>query len=1075
MLSIACSSFSVRNEVFIKPLGNLITLPDSFIVDLSESLFCGESYISPERYSINRIEGIIKLNGEPICDSIKIVYSYIDLKIPLKIRHKVPSGTGGRLLERQPRVNMSMIPENNRLTHSGSLLRGIKIGSRRDASVESAFQLEAFGSIGEDVEITAMLSDQDLPIQPEGTSEKIAQLDQVFISIKGPFFSANFGDFNATFAQGEFSSYNRRLSGVQLKGFSDKVTGEIAGAILEGIWASYEFTCSEGNQGPYQVSVNENSSVQILAGSEVVWLNGSKLDRGLDNDYTIDYNLGQITFTSNRQVGINDRVIIDFQYTDLEFRRSFYGLSGNIDPFEKLKFSYSAMIEADDSHNPLTLEFSEEELAALEVAGDNADSAYMINATLSDTGDYFLVDSATSNEHFEWIGDGDGDWDVVFENVGSGKGDYNYISLCRYEYVGSDFGSFRPIRSLPLPISHSVIDIGTEFEPVENMKISGEVATSSIDLNRLSSSDDNDNSDGAYLVKLDLTRGLVFFGSDIGEVNVNAKLRHKGERFSSIGRMDDAEFLRDWGVSEKGGGEELAEGSIVYKPIEPLEITAAYGSNVIGDSDSKRLISSISYHSTALNINGNSSNIRSLAKWNKYWGDISGKLWFLEPKTSALFEDKSGEAGFRFYQIESSIGFLPLERVSFVPGIEYRYDEKSDSMGLMAYSQVKTYKLSSKIYDWQIVANHREFEDLTGFSNNIKSDIGSVNGSIRMKIPRSDLRLRYELSREQSEVLEPFYEFVGYGSGNYEYDVDRNEYIPSVGGDYLKKYLPTGIFTPSINSDLKANLSVDFSDLEGNWFAMDYIRALSFDGFIRNEGSSSKSSVEAYLLDPSDMLSNEYLLLGRFLTEGNIRIGSRRSRSLTLHRRYNKYRNAQFTTGEEIRWANDYEIEGRLSFSKIGNFTATTVLSNSARIYPDNSRTGTELKGQSLIISWNKMLSNRFQTKMNASYLVETDNWPEEPMIIDRTAINPGLTYFFDFGNLRVDFQYSRVLAGDEYNGILPYDMAEGDFIGDNGKLSLSTNVDIATGTTINLSYDLLSRTGRLPEHTATASVRLVF
>ena len=87
-----------------------------------------------------------------------------------------------------------MYPEGGKLVHSGSLLRGIKVGSRRDATMESAFQLEAYGGIGENVEVTAVLSDQDLPIQPEGTSEKIAQLDQVYIGVTGPHFGATFGD-----------------------------------------------------------------------------------------------------------------------------------------------------------------------------------------------------------------------------------------------------------------------------------------------------------------------------------------------------------------------------------------------------------------------------------------------------------------------------------------------------------------------------------------------------------------------------------------------------------------------------------------------------------------------------------------------------------------------------------------------------------------------------------------------------------------------------------------------------------------------------------------------------------------
>ena len=34
----------------------------------------------------------------------------------------------------------------------------------------------------------------------------------------------------------------------------------------------------------------------IVAGSENVWLNGIRLNRGEENDYTIDYSIGEIFF-----------------------------------------------------------------------------------------------------------------------------------------------------------------------------------------------------------------------------------------------------------------------------------------------------------------------------------------------------------------------------------------------------------------------------------------------------------------------------------------------------------------------------------------------------------------------------------------------------------------------------------------------------------------------------------------------------------------------------------------------------------------------------------------------------------
>ena len=369
-----------RRELHLQVFDNKVFLPDSFIIVGSEIVSCETDTLGQNQYIIDYTFGILQFTDEVSCDSIRIQYSYMDMQLPLSVQHRTPRGTGGQLITRTPRTYMGMNSDESRIVHSGSLLRGVKIGTRRDATMESAFQLEAYGEIGEDVEITAIMSDQNLPIQPEGTSEKIAQLEQVSIIVKGPFFGATFGDFSTSFAESEFSQYSRRLSGVRLDAFTEQASIQAVGAILEGIWASMEFHCVEGNQGPYQIRAPGTSAVQILAGTETVWLNGARLKRGQDYDYTIDYNLGQITFSTSRPVGTKDRVVVDFQYTDIDFRRSFYGATGGIQPFDGLKFTYSAMVESDDPENPLTIEFGDDEIIALESAGDNVDSAYIITA-----------------------------------------------------------------------------------------------------------------------------------------------------------------------------------------------------------------------------------------------------------------------------------------------------------------------------------------------------------------------------------------------------------------------------------------------------------------------------------------------------------------------------------------------------------------------------------------------------------------------------------------------------------------------------------------------------------------------
>lgn len=1076
LIALTGALFGGYYEIVIET-ADTIVLPDRFIVEDSESLFCGDEFISESNYNIDYNNGLLQFDKIPACDSVRIVYSCLDLEIPTVVQHRVPAGSGGQLYRSPlPTKNLGMFPEGSRLVHSGSLLRGIKIGSRRDASVESAFQLEAYGEVAEGVEISATLSDQDLPIQPEGTSEKIAQLDQVYIDVTAPHFGATFGDFTAQFSpQSEFVNYERRLSGIQLGGYSDLITGEVVGALLEGIWATDEFYGQEGNQGPYSIEAEGKSSIQILAGTETIWLDGEKLRRGASNDYTIDYNLGQITFTNNRPIGAQSRIIIDFQYTDIEYRRSFYGVNGNISPHPRINFYYSGMTELDDPDNPLNFDLTDEERSILKTAGDIADSAYVWGAELSDSGDYALIDSSTDSAHFEWIGEGEGDWEVVFANVGSDNGDYDYSGGGVYEWVGDGEGSYTPRRYLPLPVGQSIIDAALVYTPLDGTTLSTEVAGSNLDLNRLSDLGDNDNAGVAIDVKLQSIHDLSVSGNELGDIGLSGTYRRREARFVTIGRIDDAEYLRDWGLEGASGGEQLAEFSLNYSPIEQFDLSGGYGYNEIGDQTSRRVNTTIKYSSEHTQTSANYSRTQTESLWDRLWGDYSGDYWILSPSATWRYEDNNKASGFRFVSAAPSLGFHIAEWLTLTPSYEYRRDENYDTAeNVRRLSAItKAYRLSGDMGKWNFSIYHRKYDDKIGMSD-IITDLASADGSFRANSPNIGGRLRYELSRNQSEVLEPYYTYVGEGLGNYEFDEERGEYIASPGGEYLKEYRSTGDFTPVISSDFRANMSIKAERREQEGWFYEIIKQLSADGLVQAEGQSEAEAAKSLILDPRDMNDNPDLVSGNFTAEGNLRYGLG-ARSINFRRRFTKYRNTQFTTGEELRWNNSYALEGRISLLSIGNFRGKVEWLWEARLYPESSRTGTDLTGTEFSLLWTRSMTSALQLITDISYLAQTDDWPEEPVSIRRYAISPIGSYFLRKGTVRASLGYSRVESNEVDVGILPYEMAHGDYIGDNGTASVNIDVSVAKSTLLTLMYSLESHTGRPPEHTAQASVRLTF
>ena len=99
------------------------------------------------------------------------------------------------------------------LQKSGSIFRGFTVGSNRDLTLNSGFRLQFSGKLSSDIEIVAALTDENTPIQPEGNTQTIQELDNVFVQIKSSDYEATLGDFYFDMSEGEFGKLSRKLEG----------------------------------------------------------------------------------------------------------------------------------------------------------------------------------------------------------------------------------------------------------------------------------------------------------------------------------------------------------------------------------------------------------------------------------------------------------------------------------------------------------------------------------------------------------------------------------------------------------------------------------------------------------------------------------------------------------------------------------------------------------------------------------------------------------------------------------------------------------------------------------------------
>ncbi|MBK9099669.1 MAG: hypothetical protein IPM14_16490 [bacterium] len=409
---------------------------------------------------------------------------------------------------------------------SGTLIRGFTVGTTKDFSLNSGLRLQLSGNLTEDIEIVAALTDQNTPIQPEGNTERLEEVDNVFIQIKHQNATGTFGDYTLTNRNGEFGVINRKLQGLMGTVNFNPHQGYVAVAGQRGKFNSINFNGTDEVQGPYNLTgLSGEKDIVVLAGTERVYLDGIEMVRGENNDYIIEYSNATITFTPKRLITNASRIAVDFEYTDRKYSRNFFGTGGqSLFINDEMKIAFQYLQEGDDQDAPIDFALSEEDKQILEQAGDDPLNAVKSGVSIAALdslgirrGIYQAVDTLINNELFTYYLYNPGDtlsvYNVSFSYVGEGNGDYIREALGQFRFVGIKQGGYLPVIFLPLPQLKQLGNLTTSIAPLENVQLDMEYAGSLWDKNRFSNLDDGDNYGYAANVSLKVLPSNISLGS----------------------------------------------------------------------------------------------------------------------------------------------------------------------------------------------------------------------------------------------------------------------------------------------------------------------------------------------------------------------------------------------------------------------------------------------------------------------------------------------------------------------------------------------------------------------------------
>lgn len=644
---------NVREDQFLAD-SNFIQLdsngviPSTFIIKMADN----DSLLSANSYYLEPFTGKLRINDSLLYGkNLKIYYRILPVQIKSVYKKKNFGGYTWRdstYLDPyfyDPNYALKENPiDFGGLNYNGAFARGISFGNNQDLVVNSTLDLQLSGKIG-DLEILAALTDNTIPIQPDGTTQQIQDFDKVYIQVKkGPHqFTA--GDYGLQSRESYFVKFDKQLQGASFstgfdfkKGWHTKHSASFA--IAKGKFARNTFNGKEGNQGPYKLLGNNGETyIIILAGSEKVYSDGKLLQRGENNAYIMDYNTGEIVFTPNFLVTKDVRLVVEFEYSDKNYFRTLFHTSHEVN-YKGLNLYAQFYSEQDSKNKPILANVDSSTRAILRNVGNDISKAFVpgvrpadyaansIQYQMKDT----LINGILYDSVFVYTNQSDIQlYNLSFSYVGAGLGNYstdkNSLNQRVYRWIapvnGLPQGEYEPIELIITPKKDMYAVLGARYHINSKTSIYSEWAFSNRDLNTFSDINNKDNKGWALMNKVERRDTL---GQKKWLLSSKAMYELKSENFQAPEQYRSVEFSRDWNVNSTVKAQE-------HFVTTAVDLRNADNGFQVGGSwnyfNRKNILNGIQqiYH---LNYNKNNWDLRAEMNWlqNK---DLTLHSTFLRP------------------------------------------------------------------------------------------------------------------------------------------------------------------------------------------------------------------------------------------------------------------------------------------------------------------------------------------------------------------------------------------------------------------------------------------------------------
>lgn len=582
---------------------------DSMTIKLDSCSIIPQSFyiqnVKADQYRVDPLTATLYLRDSSLLGTrLFVEYQTYSFDLSKPVAHKSqreiePGRIGHQVVEYTPPSLASQLHDQSLYTN-GAISRGVAVGNNQNLALNSSLNLQISGKLSEDVEVMATVTDKNIPILPEGNTQYLQDISSIFITLKIKEMALlDAGDVMWKCNDDDFLKVSRNMLGLNAivkskPSEKTKMLNEAGGGMAKGRFARQTVAVQNGVQGPYKLyGADGEISIIMVPGSERVYLDGQLLTRGADNDYTVDYNTAELTFTPKMLVTTEKRVIVEFEYSNRHYSRYNLFTHNELQVDGKLPFKlrFNLFHEQDLKNLSIQPELTVDQKRFLADLGDAGAIAYYPFADsvryTSDRILYEKIDTIYNNKIYtiyKYSTNPEAQlFSPSFTYLGAYKGNYQLVSSTANGRVfawvapenGIPQGEYEPVLLLTAPTSQQMATLGIDLSIRDNTFITSELAVSHYDINTFSKKDRQNDVGFAYQFGFS---DKEFLGSQQDSLQwqcisqVRWQFVHKN--FTPLESFREVEFARNYNLASdyaKNRSESwLQAGVTVSKPTRHL-------------------------------------------------------------------------------------------------------------------------------------------------------------------------------------------------------------------------------------------------------------------------------------------------------------------------------------------------------------------------------------------------------------------------------------------------------------------------------------------------------------------------